>query len=70
MMNVFAVWPPTDKDAVYKLARATSTPLDDMRQLLGVVRDTGSPFAFVMIDDSGRGATYRLNGATPIEIVD
>ena len=70
MMNVFCVWPPTDKDAVYKLARATSTPLDDMRRLLDVVRDTGSPFAFVMIDHSGRGATYRLNGATPIEIVD
>jgi DNA polymerase III delta prime subunit len=70
MMNVFCVWPPTDKDAVYKLARATSTTLADMRQLLEVVDNTGSPYAFMMIDHSGRGETYRLNGSIPIELVD
>eukprot|EP01047_Picozoa_sp_COSAG01_P040091 COSAG01_NODE_3354_length_6215_cov_299.344016_4_plen_199_part_00 len=46
MMNVFCVWPPTDKDAVYKLARATSTTLADMRQLLEVVDNTNNPYAF------------------------
>ena len=35
-----------------------------------VVDGTGSPYAFVMVDHSGRGATYRLNGSTPIEFVD
>ena len=70
MMNVFAVWTPTDKDAVYKLGRATSTPLDDMRQLLQVVDDTDSPYSFMLIDHSGRGETYRLNGSVPIEMVD
>lgn len=70
MMNCFCVWPPTDQDAVYKLARATSTPLNDMRQLLEVVNETASPYSFMMIDHSGRGDTYRLNGSTPIEMVD
>ena len=70
MMNVFAVWPPTDKDAVYKLGRATSMPLDDMRQLLQVVADTDSLYSFMLTDHSGRGGTYRLNGSIPIEMVD
>ena len=70
MMNIFCVWPPTDKDAVYKLSRATSTTLGDMRQLLEVVEKTGSPYAFLMIDHSGRGETYRLNGTVPVALVD
>ena len=62
MMNVFCVWPPTDKDAVYmyKLARATGTTLGDMRQLLKVVDNTNSPYAFMMIDHSGAMITIKL----------
>ena len=44
--------------------------MGDMRQLLQVVEDTGSPYAFMMIDHSGRGETYRLNGTIPVELVE
>ena len=69
MCSHFAFWPPTDGDQRPKYARAASQSLDTMDALLDLVEEEESPHAFVLVNVTGQGEPYMLNGVTPVDLV-
>ena len=68
MVNCIALWPPTDTDQLPKYARATQQSLATVRALVDFVKSQQDPHAFVLIDLSGRGPMFRLNGTRHLVI--
>ena len=68
MCNVFACWPPTDTDQLPKYARATQQSLATIRALMQLVQQQGDPHAFMLVDLSGRGPMFRLNGTREVRL--
>lgn len=69
MCNIFAYWSPTDKDQLPKYARAAQQSLETMEALIDLVDEQGSQHAFIVIDLTGRGAPYKLNGTRDVRLV-
>jgi hypothetical protein len=68
MCNVFAMWPPTDTDQLPKYARAAQQSLATIQALMALVRSQKDPHAFILVDLSGRGAMFRLNGTREVTL--
>jgi hypothetical protein len=70
MGNVYAFWLPTDRDAIYKFARAAEQSQEVMEALMDLVREQRDTHAFLVVNMTGRGPTYLLNGTRPISVLE
>ena len=68
MCNMFAMLPPTDTDQLPKYARAAQQSLATIQALMALVRSQNDPHAFILVDLSGRGPMFRLNGTREVVV--